>query len=166
MRDRIRPTRFMIARLGLFLAVVAWIVGQCWLIEVEMPTSGSTTEFGFGRSAAYVGINTESEVETLRGTCQKPEHSAENHWLADEWEGLFPRIEVNEMRKFLIAHAPVLKARRDAEEIVSTSACVVWGGENPGVRIHHWLVVTIFAFFNGVLMWLCRKRGKETAADE
>ena len=34
------------------------------------------------------------------------------------------------------------------------------------LRVPHWLVATIFALFNGVLMWLYRKRGKEVAADE
>ena len=39
MRDLIRPTLFILARLGLFLAVVAWIVGQWWQVTCALPVS-------------------------------------------------------------------------------------------------------------------------------
>ncbi len=39
MRDLIRPTLFIVARLGLFLAVVAWIVGQWWQVTCALPVS-------------------------------------------------------------------------------------------------------------------------------
>jgi len=34
------------------------------------------------------------------------------------------------------------------------------------VQLSHWLIVTIFALFYGVLKWVYRKRGKELATDE
>ena len=37
MRELIRPTLFIIARTGLFLAVVAWTVGQWWNVSFLLP---------------------------------------------------------------------------------------------------------------------------------
>ena len=41
-----------------------------------------------------------------------------------------------------------------------------WRWPVPWVMARHWLVVTIFGLFNGVLMWVYRKRGKELANNE
>ena len=35
MRELIKPTLFIIARTGLFLSVAAWIVGQCWTLQLD-----------------------------------------------------------------------------------------------------------------------------------
>ena len=35
MRQLIRPTLFLVARLGLFLTVAAWVIGQWWEIRIQ-----------------------------------------------------------------------------------------------------------------------------------
>lgn len=45
------------------------------------------------------------------------------------------------------------------EEVFRAFGCVIWSGNSPAIQIFHWLVVAIFALFNGVLMWVYRKRG-------
>ena len=40
MRDLIKPSLFLIARLGLFLAVVAWGVGQWWNVQATASVMG------------------------------------------------------------------------------------------------------------------------------
>lgn len=37
MRELIRPTLFMVARLGLFLAVMAWVMVRWWVIQICIP---------------------------------------------------------------------------------------------------------------------------------
>jgi len=125
----------MIARLGLFLAVVAWVVGQ--------------QHQGFGFAYPIVTAIDKTGVAIAFTTeC--------GHWGIRE-----------------VRHMPIVLDFLDGvnfpKDVSYWSLHAIAFLYDPGqvsFAIRHWLVVTIFALFYGVLKWVYRKRGKELAADE
>ena len=133
MRDLIKPTLFIVARLGLLLAVVAWIIGQWWMVKVS------------------------SQVEMSRRGWQYcnvlPMEARFSIWRKTEWHNL--DVSITDF----LSETPRTDVSFRGIEFRQYSAVRY-------LRVPHWLIVTIFALFYGVLKWVYRKRGKELAADE
>jgi cbb3-type cytochrome oxidase subunit 3 len=155
MRDLIRPTLFILARLGLFLAVVAWIVGQWWQVTCALPVSSDGVAVWIcarGWVLEYGEFASESELRFDF----RPEY------------GQLDGLVFGEEFKFS-ENAFGNKALAEVADSRSVNVAGVVFGQSWGITdlaIRHWLIVTFFALFYGVLKWVYRKRGNELAADE
>jgi hypothetical protein len=152
MRDLIRLTLFIVARLGLFLAVVGWIVSQWWTVSIlfPLPTGMAGAELDAGSWQCRHALHQLSMAVTdIVRTRYSPISTVLVHekfmlmWQIQQIEvptGIAPSMTAT--------FHPVYIPKRDLS------------------KIPHWLIVVIFALFYGVLQWVYRKRGKELAADE
>lgn len=137
MRDLVRPTLFMIARLGLFFAVVTWIVGQRWRLEIQVPrVRGSLMKQGW--------LIWPWPVSEFSLACDT---QAETPWFRDTYE--FGHYSNGDSKSFW--------------GYLGVGADRPTQNSDGYLSFRHWLIVTVFALFNGVLMWVYRKRGKELA---
>jgi len=155
MRELIRPTLFMIVRLGLFLTVVAWSFGQWWTLSFAIPVNDHTALAGFGRTSIYFGVHSRRQpglvmIQDYEGS------TVGSRWLSDRWTeelpGEFAKYN-SDLRAVLLSMIPRFKLDRQRDEFVRTLGYVFWIGPQKGLRINHRLVVTLFTIFNGLLMW-------------
>ena len=133
MRELIRPALFLVARVGLFLGVVAWVVGQTWQGVGFTPGCGAIVD----QHGVIVGINTPSD----RG------------WGGEEISGTML------VKEFLSVRDTLPGTRYwgfGAFAVLQETGSVI-------IAFRHWLIITIFALFYGVLKWVYRKRGTEIA---
>ena len=82
MRDLIKPTLFIIARTGLFLAVVAWIVGQSpskGVIASWLSLSFDETGVCFGVAFKFIGFGIVDFGSTTNGVIEGV-YLGPNHW--------------------------------------------------------------------------------------
>jgi len=151
MRELIRPTLFMIARLGLLVAIAGWLASQWWNFELNLDTDN-------GRRAGVAGV-------------------------VDQGWGCIGKFAVYPTSTSLSVTSPeplrfgamYLRAAF-GDDAKYLSSWVDWQFNLVGFRVafgplkyfsvRHELVFTLSALFNGVLMWVYRKRGKDLAADE
>lgn len=149
MRALIRPTLFMIARLGLFLVVVAWIAGQWWHAKASHPF-GTTllTEHGWCTMSLGPTIK-------LRLAAQAIENILPPNKLVNDWR--FNRVVAAPVDLEGFLTSVYLRGSTMSElpgiVVIKTPFLGHWS-----VSFLHWLVVTIFALFNGVLMFIYRRR--------
>ena len=143
MRALIRPTLFMIARLGLFLALLFLLVSQYWSIKVAI-LHYQFTIIDYGYSAAELHAN---EIAM-------PSRITKTDWMSDYWP----------LRRKMVLGP---NAWPSIIPGVVRSGGISWRNLFSWfIGIRHWLVITLFVLFNGVLMWVYRKRGNELASDE
>ena len=140
MRELIRPALFLVARLGLFLAIVAWVAGQFSLMSNYI----GVIQIGTGPQNFVIA----QWNPVLLDRIPQPKL---DYRPTDDWDVL-GMITYKTIAEFI----PGVRLCRSPGRSVIHNAIIV----------RHWLVVTIFGLFNGVLMWVYRKRGKELAADE
>jgi len=122
----------MIARLGLFVAVVAWVVGQRF-------QGGWSAYCMFGtidQTGVLIAIGTQTPLGMVSPDGKMAEDFLNGFIRTAEWHFSLHYIAIS---------------------ISAGTQCIA---------INHRLVVTIFALFYGVLKWVYRKRGKDTATDE
>lgn len=134
MRELIRPALFMIARTGLFLAVVAWIVGKTWWLEAVAPAVGAAlTEQGW-----TVAVPSDPE-----------------------WRFNATRVESG-WPDFGYLFRPPGEVGSDSDVATGFSfsglTCHNYLAIFYTVSVTHTLVVTILTVFNICLHWLYRKR--------
>jgi len=111
MKNLIKPTLFIITRLGLLLAVSAWVVGL-WQV--------------FGTIAGPFSIA-----------------SGPGGWEICRWDSS------NADRLSFFSYSAAVEVPH-----APSSSPRLWG-----MFVYHWLVVSIFALFYGMLKWAYRKRG-------
>ena len=131
MKNLLRMSLFIVARAGLFLAIVAWIVGQ-WL------TGGGTCPLG------------------VVLVCDSGWICAVDHDLRFAWEFSVAPTQAGDLNLHFVK--PPKSNRR-----IGFSLCGVTGWRTivkTSVSIRHWLIVTFFALFYGVLKWVYRKPGR------
>ncbi|MEO2019971.1 MAG: hypothetical protein ABGZ53_37025 [Fuerstiella sp.] len=139
MRSLIRPTLFLVARVGLVLSVGFWIVGQWWEVLVQMSlAAGAIHKEGWVCAAIYPGpagwvvsTNEADNGESAAWLFQYPSFDR----ATGEPSG-FSFIGLTAL------HFPHMFAT---------------------VALRHWLTTTFFALFYGVLKWVYRKRRKAVA---
>ena len=122
MRSLIRPTLFMVARLGLVLSVVAWAVGQ-WRMSHSLGTGTHLVA-----SAGVISVIHDADGwDVTGGDLSQPAYF-----------GYVLRVDGSMPRPIRFW---INRDRRSCR-----------------LEIRHWLVVTLFALFYGVLKWAYRKR--------
>ncbi|MCP4787149.1 MAG: hypothetical protein GY903_21035 [Fuerstiella sp.] len=144
MKNLIRMSLFIIARAGLSLAVVAWIVGQWWSLKV-----GSHSNWGSLASIVHEGF-----VFVL-----KPELSI--------WEprvGIWPDTVDDSVVHLFFSPVDEIRDEVPADTFLKQmpGMTVVRQPFSPSattlVAICHWLVTTFFTVFNIALHLIYRKR--------
>jgi hypothetical protein len=131
--------------------VLAWIVGQWSIVE------GNVAEKGNG-----VLIQLDEKAWFFRRTRQQ---RRTYHFEIKPPRGIPDGDFIGSVK--LIAETPVeifIDATDWWQEAGVGYARVYMGSTRVSVR--HWLVVTMFALFNGVLMWVYRKRSNTTILNE
>lgn len=155
MRELIRPTLFLVARLGLFFALVAWIGGQWQETECCIPLSSGQFDLGnCARGWIFKHHSRKQGPGYSFGAVREPDPVDPLRFGEDFF--------LTNMTMDYLFHDPPPVA-------VSLNVAGVVAGEMWGQRFlttRHWLIITIFALFYGVLKWVYRKRGKELAANE
>ncbi len=128
MRELIKPGLFWVARLGLFLAVVAWGVGQCW--------QGLGFAFGVMGVVDPTGIAVQFHPSLL-----------------GEW-GVYEYPDLRAVEMFLdVPNAPV-----GALHLSLNVLAVHIEYSFAAFGIKHWVNVTIFAAFYALLKFFFRRR--------
>ena len=79
MRDLIRPTLFIVARTGLLLAVVAWIVGQWKVAEI------SVGHFGLGCYRTMWSISWDGRISLWYLALRSPADSEAQEKYGELW---------------------------------------------------------------------------------
>mgnify|MGYP006928347510 CR=1 FL=1 len=137
MKNLLRMSLFIIARAGLCLAVVAWIVGPWCSIE---SFGGFTTASAFcltGQSGIIVG-------------------------LRSDYTGLYLDVsEEQSVAMWIFAYGePEYRNRRGRLKLVEPVSGLILFSDtvNAGIAIHHWLIVSLFTAFNIALYFIYRKR--------
>ena len=149
MKPLIRPFLFAVARLGLFLAVMAWIVGQWWTIYSAIPAGHGLVEIYVGDKSYEV-----SRWDVLPSTSFNI--TADRRADSLPFEVLYTLFR-GELRSDSCGQALLY---------VGPGFFTAKQGVIDGMSIRHWLIITIFALFYGVLKWVYRKRGTEVADGE
>lgn len=142
-RKLIRSMLLMIARLGLFLAVVAWAFGQWFYFASEM-------------NLPAVHLHVLNAADGIEVTVDDP-----FYWPVDaEWELTTGRYGKSPFEFFRDSeNPPVGPAQSWVAGIVPGQITILNHRDNPtGFIVHHYLVLTICAMFYGVLMLIYRKR--------
>ena len=144
MGSLIRPALFMVARIGLVLSVAAWVVGQWRFINFRIPVMHYTCKIELGDLGCVFAFGNMVPANRFRVYTSLPRETG----------SLFDLVN------YLDGYADGHAARSiDGIGAVLTRPAEVW------CFWHHWINVTLFALFYGVLKWVYRKRGK-TVADE
>ena len=65
MRGLIQPALFIVARTGVFLAVVAWIVGQWWNVVASCNVAGRLCLLSFGPYGGVLGCSSMAGTSRL-----------------------------------------------------------------------------------------------------
>ncbi len=159
MKPLIRPFLFTVARLGVFLAVTAWIVGQWWIFEV-----GHTRYWLAAGPHGIVAVRTNlSPPDWYRYVAYDSSNDLRAQYLAEGYPDTFGRL-------------PKVTAIVDWDhfvampfsESVNWSSCGVhfrrWS-MGSSVSLSHLLIVSILVFFHAVLVLIYRKRQGEGDAD-
>ena len=138
MRELIRPALFLVARLGLFLSIVAWAASQTTNVlgnaVVFIPLQFTIDETGYAmaddpfpaswsiRARRYLAL---WQIRSTWARFHEPSFSAPGIWI-------------------------------DAHNLNTEWA----------IAVYHWLVVTSFALFYGVLKWVYWEHATEVKPDE
>jgi len=142
MRSLIRPALFAIARLGLFLSVVAWIVGQWWSVDLKF---NGVVALGSDRGIAVGAYSLRSlrlPITTFLRTQNLRTNLEYNYWV------FVPE-----------RHSEVL----GGSDISYYNFRVGYFFWRPGtairmVSVPHWLITTAFVVFNILLHFIYRRR--------
>lgn len=141
MKNLLRMSLFIIARAGLCLAVVAWMLTRHWILILYSTVSVGAVHEGwivvcfFDNDSGW-SFDLESAGEVGSST-----------WAFSYPNELSSDVAISSGFSFVG---------------VTLQTCP---GFDATLAIRHWLVVTLFAIFYGVLKWVYRKRG-EAVADE
>ena len=148
MRELIRPALFWVVRLGLFFAVAAWVVAQWCFVEM--------TASGLGRSGRILVWPKETAIIS-EPTARQP---GIRTWLYrdNNHPHSYSQSLVEQVKD-----TPMYSAVRPIRGITLVMDRRVL---RAAVLIRHWLVVTIFAVFYGVLKWVYWERGRKAVGDE
>ena len=144
MRSLIRPALFLVARLGLFLAVIAWGVSQWHVVNLrghnlQLTCESKAWTFDSGPwwpEPFHVDVSS----AFLKVALNDSQHWVEHYWGPCPYE----------------------------PDVFWCGLCLYNAAEFhwklPPARLHliahHWFIVAFFALFYGVLKWAYRKRGQ------
>ncbi len=148
MRELIRPGLFWVARLGLFLAVVAWVTSLSWSCMLQVP--GVRAEL-----ISHGLIFSHHPAFNARSLGVNP---SEGEWIFNDW--LFGyNVKFFQAYSPFSAHEPPYRWGIPGLTRAHSSGTQI-------IAVSHWLIVTTFATFYGVLKFVYRKRRTEGVGDE
>ncbi len=139
MQSLIKPALFWVARLGLFLSVAAWIVGQWWFVGLSHVGAGITRMF-VGQEGWVLHQSHDWALPT-RGTLSC-EASPIKGWPQRH---AFNDTALNDSTSI---YGAVVMKQQSLMNLVTRKS----------IAIRHWLNVTTFALFYSVLKFIYRKR--------
>ncbi|MCP4781976.1 MAG: hypothetical protein GY903_05510 [Fuerstiella sp.] len=151
MRSLIRPALFMVARIGLVLSVVMWGVGQRMGVEASAKFANTRATYVFGDVGVVADV---ALFDTAPSRFHVTEYAVK--------EGYSPMKFFDSEILDEIESRPTFSVFRSVPGITIITLPAF---STTCVLFHHWLTVTFFAVFYGVLKWVYRKRGK-VVADE
>ena len=133
MRSLVKPSLFWIARIGLFLAVVAWIVGHFHVGQATLPYS-------------LLECHSSGWVLTI----------------SDEFSDLTFLSDIDSRPKTANPDYDILSGRPDMTTIIRFPGfrCQLMGAWHT-VYVKHWLILTITAAFYGTLKYGYRHRNAQ-----
>ena len=147
MRELIRPAWFMIARTGLFLAVLAWGVGQRWTTTSHLAVTRVKL-----CGAGFLVDNRPASLDWSMST--------KSSWEIGPSQMAAIRVYFEDFSE----HDVLTRHLRDAFGVKSNLVI-------PGIRIsthrnkptivlavHHWFTILVFTAFNILLYFIYRKR--------
>ncbi len=102
MKSLIRPFLFTIARLGFFLVVTAWIVGQWWYVHFNFPAPGGGCFLSTSPSGLVVG-HYQDPLEWQCRIIRVPDSNRERRQL-----GVFDPTELPFGISFMWNYGPVI----------------------------------------------------------
>ena len=140
MRGLIRPALFWVARLGLLFSVMAWLIGQRWTVVERWPLDRNICVAFVDKGWVLSRWTWGAVVDWNFRIAELSPHDA-------TWSVAVPDTNIKGVNSY-------------------RAVGVVWTRQTNGqsIAIRHWLIVTIFAVFYGVLKWVYRKRPE--VADE
>ena len=150
MRELIRPTLFITARTGLFLAVVAWIVGQWCGVELRYEHGGCTYQVGWDYRVIFASRF--PHPLTVRG------------WeiMMDDYAKLTTPEKWAAYPEHIRKKNDELNERVRASHLIYVPGFVYVAGRSnvtwPSVSIELWFLTTALIAFNIVLHFIYRKR--------
>lgn len=152
MRELIRPGLTTVARLGLFLSLAAWFVGNGWVGTIAIPFGAGHVATGLGAHGWFAGYFRSATSFNTRFSPSSEKYNAGAY---------FGEQLPEEARAFITAHS-----NGEFLGMRSTKFNANVGRFGDAISIRHWLVVTIFAAFYALLSWVCRKHEPEAVGDE
>lgn len=141
MFELIRPTLFITARLGLFLALTMWLVNQWYYLEIETSCPGGNLRIVTDVDSVWFTVYPDP-ISWTTFAVEKRE--------SGEWGGAFKTFQDRTerfQRKWVDGPFP------------GTIKDLNWRGEPMGFIVHYFLIVTVFVVLNVFLHWSYRKRG-------
>ena len=142
MRSLAKPGLFWMARIALVLSVVAWGVGQYWTCGLTLGIFNTTAIIDLSSPGLIMRLSTFRAVPWQIEATKSPTDDQVDFTRYAFDEGIFPAVGIGGGM-----------AQNKGFGYVYTN--------NEFVRIlaiRHWLIVTIFALFFGLLKWAYRKR--------
>lgn len=143
MRSLIQPGLFWAARIGLFLAIVAWITGHWWVSSLQVPGGKAELNrhgFSLSKHPAYVDWYLDV-VEAEEGG-----------WEFTDW--LFGYdVTLLTISSPFRNYAPPYRRRFFGITIAHAYSSDI-------IAVSHWLVVGICSLFYAALIFAYRKRSK------
>ena len=152
MRELIRPTLFVVAKVGLSLVVILWGVSQYW------------------STRTYVSIFVVHTCEFGLAVQFRPRLDLGRYYhtsIVHRTHGKIDKLSPSRWSFGLVKPSPYHPSTKPQAYLFSGIAThKLHGGIGHMIAIRHWLIITIFALFYGVLKWVYRKRGTEVADGE
>ena len=136
MKKVLRMSLFIIARAGLFLAVVAWIVSRWW----------------WGGSLVY-----QFQSRAIGVTCH------EGTWTANHYKFVLQGLQD---RNYFFFRLPLESGEpiNTTWRVIShpfPGVVVHLSSSDDGMSLHHWLITSLFTAFNIALHFIYRKRPED-----
>lgn len=136
----------MIARLGLFLSVVAWGVGQWRETKCCIPFSRGQLDIGNCARGWIFEHHSHSQMSGFSFGVVRDRDPVDSLRFGEDYP-----MTMDLMESGYLLPVPASISTNVAGVVVGE----VWG--QRFLTLRHWLVVALFALFNGVLMWLYRR---------
>lgn len=150
MKPLIRPFLIAVARLGFFLAVVAWIIGQWWMCSLTAGLFNATATTDLSTRGINIRFST---------------------FRAIPWSAQATRTPSPEQIQFLEyafdeTGAPLMGIGVETSFHTGIGFVYTNNGFMRIIAIRHWLIVSVFFAFNLALHFIYRKRPEAESCED
>ena len=149
MRSLIRPILFTAARLGTFLAVVSWILGQWWFLHVSVPDPMAARAFDLSFCSHGWVLGWMSRSKPRFHTSVVPRNGfCPVGWAFVDYSQESANSNYRVAPGLNLCHVPLIGR----------------GMSWMSVSVRHWLNVVCFTLFYAVLKFIYRRRPESAPA--